>query len=271
MTNKKCLHDGVFMPYNLNDLETRVVENEYAKRFVSKYHYSKTCSNIVVAIGQWLGLDLKCVVVFNYCSGREMAQQVMRGGDNTNTLELSRLVSFEPKPKYLESRAISKAFKWLKKNMPNIKVVISYADNSVGHHGYIYQATNFIYYGQSRQVPKCFIDGKRIHDRILHSRYGSASHDEVKKILGDRFVVKKEEKTKSRYYILLSQSKRERKELQKNILVNSVSYPKGDNQKYDIFVNGDFSVLDESDAKQKTVGDLTRQTTIFDFLDEEGK
>ena len=251
--------------YQISDLKTKIVDNDFATRFVSKYHYTKTCSNIVVAIGQWLDLDLKSVVVFNYCSGREMANQVIDGGSNDNTLELSRLVSFEPKPKNLESYAISQALKWLKENMPNIKVVISYADNSVGHHGYIYQASNFIYYGQSRQTIEWYLDGERIHERVLNSRYGTSSLNELKKVLGDKISYIKNDLTKSRYYILLSQNKKERKELMKKIKVKPLEYPKGDNKKYNIFLNGNFSTSDKEKQIEETRKDLTRQLSIFDL------
>lgn len=39
--------------YELKDLELKVVDNAFAKTFISKYHYSKTCSHIVVAIGDF--------------------------------------------------------------------------------------------------------------------------------------------------------------------------------------------------------------------------
>lgn len=146
--------------YELKDLTLKIVDNDFAKSFISRFHYSKTCSNIVVAIGEFVGIDMKNCIVFNYCAGREMAKQVMVDGDNTNTLELARMVSLEPKPKNLESYCISKALNWIKQNMPNIKVVISYADNTAGHHGYCYQASGFTYYGQSRPTKEHYLDGK---------------------------------------------------------------------------------------------------------------
>lgn len=68
--------------YQLKDLELRVVDNAYAETFIKRYHYSKTCSRIVVAIGEFInnGTEMVNCIVFNYCAGREMAQQVMRGG-----------------------------------------------------------------------------------------------------------------------------------------------------------------------------------------------
>lgn len=253
--------------YELKDLQLRVVDNEYAKRFISKYHYSKSCSNIVVAIGEWIGLDLKNCIIFNYCCGREMAKQVMSNGSNDNTLELSRMVSIEPKPKNLESYCITRAFEWLKKNMPNIKCIISYADNTMGHKGYCYQASNFVYYGQSRPTIEWYLDGERIHERVLNSRYGTSSYEQLKEILGDRLVFKKNLETKSRYYHLLPQNKKERKELEKNILVKSLPFPKGDNKRYNMEVNGSFHSLNNENANEKTKVDLSRQLNMFDFMD----
>ena len=179
--------------YELKDLKTRIVDKEYARRFISRYHYSKKCSGIVIAIGQWLGQELKNCIVFNACCGREMANQVYDGGDNNSVLELARMVSIEPKPKNLESYAISKALDWLKQNMPNIKVVISYADNTMGHHGYCYQASGFTYYGQSRPTIEYYLDGKRMHERNICRIYG-CNLANMKKQLGDRLVLKFNEK-----------------------------------------------------------------------------
>lgn len=249
--------------YELKDLELRVVPNETAKSFISHYHYSKTCSKIVVAIGEYIGVELMNCIVFNYCAGREMAQQVMQGGDTSNTLELARMVSLEPKPKNLESYCISRALDWIRHNMPNIKVIISYADNTVGHHGYCYQASGFTYYGQSRPVKEHYIDGKRVHERVLNSRYGSGSVEHCKKLLGERYVCKINKETKSRYYIIVAQNKREKKQIQSKILVESLPFPKGDNIRYDMSIKGAFMELDEDKAKEKDTREVIDQLTLF--------
>lgn len=250
--------------YELKDLTLKVVDNDFAKSFISRYHYSKTCSNIVVAIGEFVGIDMKNCIVFNYCAGREMAKQVMVGGDNSNTLELSRMVSLEPKPKNLESYCISRALKWLKENMPNIKVVISYADNTAGHHGYCYQASGFAYYGQSRPTKEHYLDNKRIHERVLNSRFGTSSQQELTKLLGNRYVCKINTKTKSRYYIILAQSKKEKREIKNKILVETLPFPKGDNTKYDMNLKGSFKELDNDKASEVDDSLVCQQLSLFD-------
>jgi len=207
-------------------------------------------------------------IVFNYCAGREMAQQVMKGGNNDNTLELARMVSLEPKPKNLESYCIARALNWLKVNMPNIKVVISYADNTVGHHRYCYQASGFTYYGQSRPVKEHYIDGKRVHERVLNSRYGSGSVEYCQKLLGDRYVCKINKETKSRYYKIIAQNKREKQQILKKILVESLPYPKGDNTRYDMDIKGAFMELDETKAQEKDTQEVVQQMDLFSFNEE---
>lgn len=65
------------------------------------------------------------------------------------------------------SKILSIAIKFLKKSNPRIKLIISFADTKQGHHGGIYQATNWIYVGVAgpRHLPK--LKGKMIHERSL--------------------------------------------------------------------------------------------------------
>lgn len=253
--------------YALQELKLKVVDSKYAKPFIERYHYSKSCPNIVAAIGEYYNGKMKNCIVFNYCVGRGMAQQVWSKGDASNTLELARMVSIEPKPKNMESYCIAKALKWLKQNMPNIKIVISYADNAMGHHGYCYQASGFIYYGQSRATIEHYVDGKRVHERTLNNKYGSSSEQHLKSILGDRYVCKTNGKTKSRYYKIVAQNKKEQSQIQSQILVKGLPYPKGDNLKYDMNIKSNFMELDSSKAQQKDTRIVNEQFDIFDLLE----
>jgi hypothetical protein len=58
-------------------------------------------------------------------------------------MELNRMAFSDHLPRFSESRAISLAFKWMKKNAPHIKWVVSFADGTQCGHGTIYQASNF--------------------------------------------------------------------------------------------------------------------------------
>jgi hypothetical protein len=247
--------------FELVEMDLRVVEPQVANDLISKYHYSRTSPGCTIAIGHYYKDEIKNLILFKFPVGRMMAQQVMEGGDSSNTFELVRMISLDPKPLNTESYCISKAFKWLKQNMPNIKIIISYADNTMGHFGYSYQAVGFRYYGQSRAVIEYYLDGKRIHERTLNSKFGSASYENLQQKVGDRLTRVIKTETKSRYYYIISQSKTEKKQIEKKIKVKSLPYPKGELRKYDMNKDEGFAYLNG----QKPSGDY--QTSIFDFED----
>lgn len=68
------------------------------------------------------------------------------------------------------SRILMISIRFLKQRCPGIKLIISYADPNNGHHGGIYQATNWIYSGITSADAK-YIDsnGKAWHSRQVSS------------------------------------------------------------------------------------------------------
>lgn len=252
--------------YELKDLYMDVIDKDLAKAMICKYHYSNTCGNLKFAFAFKYKGEIKNIIAYSSPVGRMVCQEIMEGGDYTNTLELIRMISIEPKPKNLESYCIHKTFEYIKKNLPNYKIVVSFADNSVGHHGYCYQASGFIYYGQSRKHAEWYIDGKRVHERTLFTEYGTTKIEKLKKILGERIVKKEQDETKSRYYYILAQNKKEKKDLERKIKVKSLPYPKGDNKRYNVFQENLFSNLDGTKSSSMETN-IVGQTTIFDFLE----
>ena len=84
------------------------------------------------------------------------------------TLELKRLFIDDVGIRNIESFVIGQTINKIKSEMPEIRVVITFADEQAGHVGAIYQATNAIYLGKSK-------DGKHKYIYIMK--------DEDKKIL----------------------------------------------------------------------------------------
>lgn len=231
--------------YNLKDLKMKVINETTATEFVSEYHYSGQSPSPTIAFGHYYKEHLVNVILYKFPTGRLMAQQVMIGGDSENTWELIRMVSLEPKPRNLESYCIANTLNYIKNTYPNIKIIISYADNNMGHHGYVYQASNFYYYGQSRPDKEWYIDGNRVHTRTVVAQYGTMSIPEVQEILGDRLKIIEQEETKSRYFYIIAQNKKDRRDILKKIKVDILPYPKGDNLNYDIFGEKEFVKLGE--------------------------
>lgn len=228
--------------YSLQDLKTRVIDKHIARQAIIKWHYSHTCpASLTLCVGTYYKDDLVNCICFKNPTTRYMSQEVWEGGTDSNTIELVRMISVEPKPKNLESFCISRALNLLKEYCPQYKVCISYADNAMGHHGYCYQASNFVYYGQSGKSTVYVVNGERLHSKTIWERYGTNRWDKLVEMLGDSIKKEEIQETKSRYYKIIAQNKKEAKEIESKIKVKSYPYPKGDNEKYDYRFYGKFA------------------------------
>lgn len=250
--------------YKLGDLKCRVVDPKFARAFICKYHYSKNCpTSLLMAVGEYVGETLVNCIVFNHPAMNGMSQMIWKGGNDSNTIELARMVSLEPKPKNMETFCIKRALKLLKEMYPKYKICVSYADNAMGHHGYCYQASNFVYFGQSASANMWWVDGERVHQRTIYSRYGTNSLSKLKEMLGDRIQKETNGPSKSRYYIILAQNKKEKREIEKLIKVPSLPYPKGDNKRYNMGTKGEFAYKDKEVKNEIDDTKLYQSTNLF--------
>jgi hypothetical protein len=68
------------------------------------------------------------------------------------------------------SKCLAISLKLIKKDLPLIKIIVSYADKDQNHNGIIYQATNWIYIGTSmlnKTDSSWVVKGKRYHGRVI--------------------------------------------------------------------------------------------------------
>ena len=126
------------------------------------------------------------------------------------------------------------------KQLPKPKVIVSYADTSQNHHGYIYQATNWIYTGLSVAFRDYMVKGfEHLHSGSIMDLVGRSDkngHLDKVKLLKDKFgednVYMIERPRKHRYFMLLG-NRAQKKEMRKNLIYAEMPYPKGDNLRYD--------------------------------------
>ena len=138
--------------------------HEAAKYACENWHYSKKMPvNKTVKVGAWENGKFIGVVIFS--PGATPALYKTYNITQQQGCELTRIALTNHQTPV--SRILSMALKWLKKSNPGMRLVISFADTKEGHHGGIYQATNWIYVGTAspRKLPK--INGKFIHERSL--------------------------------------------------------------------------------------------------------
>ncbi len=142
------------------------------------------------------------------------------------TVELQRLVINEGLKKNALSFFVSRALKLLPKPI----CVYSYADSNVGHHGYIYQATNWFYTGMSKARTR-FYDTtieQFIHERSIFDKYGTSAKDK----LPEHIEISMETGGKHRYFKFIG-DKKQVEEMIEKLSFPVLPYPKGDNTRYD--------------------------------------
>lgn len=87
-------------------------------------------------------------------------------------VELTR-IAFDSHDGFV-SQAIAHSLRLLRSSSPCLRLVISYADSSMGHNGAIYQATNWMYIGEKHDRT-IRLHGKLLHPRSLVNKYGTSS------------------------------------------------------------------------------------------------
>jgi hypothetical protein len=129
---------------------------------VMKWHYSKTMPiGRTVKVGVWEDGVFIGVVLFSHGATPSLGKPY--GMESTEAIELVRIAL--TKHKSTVSKILAIALRMLKTQSPNLKLVISFADTEQGHHGGIYQATNWVYAGTTKPAKVMVINGKRTHRR----------------------------------------------------------------------------------------------------------
>lgn len=145
-------------------------ERKEIRDFIEKWHYSHNINGLLSQYCFKL-MDGDTMVGAMIYGGLGMANCWKKYAENKeDIIELRRLCCIDDTPKNTESYFIGKTLKWLLKNT-SIKKVISYADNTYGHRGVIYQASNFKHLGNTAKGRVIMWQGKRYHDKTIRTKY----------------------------------------------------------------------------------------------------
>jgi hypothetical protein len=188
---------------------------EEAKGAIHNWHYSKsTPKSTSYYFGVWEDGEFAGAVLFSAGANRYMAKQY---GVVGQALELVR-VALKPGHKNHVSRVVAIVIRLLRKELPELRLLVSYADPDEGHTGGIYRAMGWDYHGQQKYQSYFEINGKVVHKRSVLNRVGSSVLSEVRKVFPDARFVRKPGKHK--FVLALDEAARE--------LVKpfSVPYPK---------------------------------------------
>ena len=179
---------------------------EAAKYAVRHWHYSRSlpCSK-TARLGVWEDGNFIGAVVFPWGANRHLAGEYEL--KMTECAELCRVAL--AKHQTPVSRILAIAVKMLKRAMPGIRLVASYADLNQGHEGKIYQASNWLFVGETGHEAGIMLDGKLTHRRTINSKYGTSTIEWLQKHV-DPNASRREGKPKYKYLLPLDDEMAER-------------------------------------------------------------
>ena len=190
-------------------------------RWLLNKHYAKRVPNITNAFGLFDNNFLIGVITYGIPASPSLCKGICGEQYSKYVLELNRLC-LENNSKNESSILVGRSLNLL----PKPKIVVSYADTSQGHIGYVYQATNFIYTGLSDKRTEWRIINSNKHSKTISEQY---SLEERKKNTEKFEVVDRPRKHR---YLFFVGNKKDKKMFVNNLKYKIQKYPKGDSTKY---------------------------------------
>ena len=193
--------------------EIIVLTAKSAWEFLKDKHYAGRKPPISKAFGWEIDGRLVAVCTFGKPASPTLCTGICGEEHSQSVYELNRLCRVDDLTEPL-SQFVSACLRRLRAEN---WIVVSYSDTGMHHNGYIYQACNFIYTGQTKQRTEKYTENGK------HSRH----YDNNKQ--GEYRVVRT---AKNRYVYFATKDKRLKKEWQSCLNYPIMPYPKAENENY---------------------------------------
>lgn len=195
----------------MESFSVREITYAEAKPLILNKHYAQRMPSVSYAFGLFKGAELVGVCTIGKPASPSLCTGLL-GRDYAHLVyELNRLIVIEGLPKNTLSYFVGKVQRALRnKDM----VIVSFADEGAGHQGYIYQATNFIYTGKTKERTDKYTPGNK------HSRHYTDEFPHLRKV-----------RTSKHRYVWFS---RKTKKLKGLLKYPEEPFPKGENRRYEL-------------------------------------
>lgn len=204
-------------------MEVLPIKHEECEEWLLKIHYAKRIPLIMHSFGLYVDKKLDGIITYGMPASPALCVGVCGEDHRHLVLELNRLCLLNNK-KNQASFLVGNSLKLL----PKPSIVVSYADTSMNHNGYIYQATNFIYTGLSAKRTEWRIRGSNRHSRTL-----TAQHT-LEEMQNNPDKFHRLDRPQKHRYIYFLGDKKQKKEMLSKLNYNIEPYPKGDNINYEV-------------------------------------
>lgn len=203
------------------------ITNNETHEWLLKIHYSHRIPTIMYSYGLFdVYNTLIGVCTYGIPPSPPLCKGVCGNEYSNIVLELNRLCLLDGHEKNLTSLFVSKTLNLI----PKPKIIVSYADTSMGHLGIIYQATNFLYTGLTVARTEWAIKGmEHLHSKNIGN---NNTLESLKKKHGTDFYYR--DRPQKHRYIFFVGDKRFKRMIIKKLNYEIKPYPKGTSEKYDI-------------------------------------
>ena len=185
------------------------IKSEEAVPWILKKHYAKRLPSISYAFGLYENNELIGVVTYGIPASNSLCEGICGKDYKEYVIELNRLCLLN-NDKNQSSYLVGNSIKML----PKPKIIVSYADTAQGHIGYVYQATNFLFTGTTKERTDMSAgEGK-------HSRH--ATDPSIRQF-----------RSAKHRYVYIYGNKTEKKLLKNKLNYEVLPYPKGKTKQYD--------------------------------------
>jgi hypothetical protein len=152
----------------VRDFAVRPVELKIIRSLIETLHYSHSVNGLRIShcFGLYDGERLLGGMIYGKPGMCGAWKRYAEAEDDL--VELRRLAIVDETPPTTESYFIGKTLRWLTQNTA-LRVVVSYADETHGHKGIIYRASNFQHKGMTPKGKMISWEGKLYHDKSIRT------------------------------------------------------------------------------------------------------
>ena len=169
--------------YALRSLRFQAIPEKVAKSISESYHYLLSFrdrsahfglvgdgDDWPIAMASLSPCDLSNIVGPLGCENN--------GVQNGTALVLSRVFAFPGAPKNSISFLFGMTRRWIRKNRPEIQIIVTYVNPNLGFRATTYRADNWQFLGKEAGTRYCYLDGNYVTERYLWTIFGK-SPDEL--------------------------------------------------------------------------------------------
>jgi hypothetical protein len=169
------------------DIIIKPISAKDANAIVKRMHYSgKVVPNSQLHFGVFLNGRLEGAMQFGPSMRKDLIRPLVDGTGWNGFIELNRMAFSDRLPRNSESRAMSVAFRLMRKHCPHIEWVVSFADGTQCGDGTIYRAAGFVLTGikQNSQMAINPETGKVMHKIAAYHQGSEYEHSKWEKLKG---------------------------------------------------------------------------------------